>query len=257
MKKIKKFGLLLLILIGLFVQNACIAQSTGPNPAQAKILQFIDASFDLIKINNKGESFVDEKDKPAVSFNIGYNLWVPLVNGQHLQQLGKDSENSPESIAFDKIANNYNPEASNKTNGYFFLSFSPEFIGKNSNQTGDGYSTHVSLYYLELPILINYALPMKDNDGMIHFGIGVYAAAGLFGKFSGNGFSQSVKFGSSDNDDLKRMDYGIAINAGYSFLKKWDASINYDLGLRDVSATSPDPSTKISGFSLNIAYRIH
>ena len=131
-----------------------------------------------------------------------------------------------------------------KDDNYLYLSAELAFKLKSTKESDEGTTTTISLWYLQLPVLINYRYALADKSA-IHVGVGPYAAMGLFGKFSGAGNSATVHFGSSDNDDIKR-----------SFLKKWDVIVNYDLGLRQVSATPPDPTSKIRGFSLKIGYRI-
>ncbi len=235
---------------------------------------YANASLDLIKVNNKGQSYIDAKDLPRVGFNIKMDMMYKFSNNDYgpviLNSIPKTSmkQNSKESFfASSSVDNEYSGDdyfAGNnlyvstevKKRGSFYLSGSLEFIIKASKETQDGFTTTTSLDYLQLPILINYSYPL-DMDNSVHGGIGFYAALGLSGHFKSDGMSESVHFGSSPNsDDLRRMDYGLVINAGYSFLKKWDVTLNYDLGLRNVSATPPDPNTKIRGFSLNAGYRI-
>ena len=53
------------------------------------------------------------------------------------------------------------------------------------------------------------------------------------------------------------MNFGLEINGGFRFLKKWDATLAYQLGLNNVSTTSPDPDTKIRGLTLSVGYWFH
>jgi hypothetical protein len=219
------------------------------------------ASLDLIKINNKGVSYVDDKDQSEVSGNIGFLISEGFVYGKGAPNVLKTPRQKEGvfGVAAVNVDNNsflsssYTPEKTTMT-GSFYLSEGLDFVNKASNESQGNFTTKVSLYYLQVPVLINYNHPINESNS-IHFGLGPYAAIGLFGNYKSSGISRSVKFGSSTNsDDLKRMDYGLAFNAGFRFLKKWDASLNYDLGLRNVSTTPPDPDTKIRGFSLNVGY---
>jgi Outer membrane protein beta-barrel domain len=227
----------------------------------AAIHEKAQGSIDDVIVTNKGVSYLDGTDKGDVAWNVGWLLSEGFTIGAGHPQALKTSGHK-ESI-FGKAAvnvddnlfpyNSYAPEKT-KMSGSFYLSEGLDFINKASKESSGNFSTKVSLYYLQIPVLINYSHPVNESNS-IHFGIGPYAAIGLFGHYKSSGMTRSVKFGSSSNsDDLKRLDYGLAFNAGFRFSKNWDATLNYDLGLRNVSTTPPDPDTKIRGFSLNIGY---
>lgn len=141
-------------------------------------------------------------------------------------------------------------------NSWFTISEEPQFVGKGFEQdAGGGDTENDHLYYLEVPVLINYNTKLANNHEF-RVGIGPYAAVGLFGHYSstfqGQTMSGSLKFGS--NQDYTMMDYGAVINVGYQICPKVDLSLNYDLGLRNIN----DPADKVynRSFGLNIGYRI-
>ncbi|HVW15682.1 MAG TPA: porin family protein [Mucilaginibacter sp.] len=137
---------------------------------------------------------------------------------------------------------------------FFTVSEEIEFIGKGYKETDEGGTTNNSLYYLEIPVMINYNHKVQ-GDSYFHGGLGIYAAAGLFGHYSGTyqgqSMSGSLKFGS--NADFDRMDYGLIINAGYNITKKIDVFLSYDLGLKNIY--SPDDKLFNRTAAINLGYR--
>jgi hypothetical protein len=155
------------------------------------------------------------------------------------------------------LSSNYaSPAEKEKVIGSWYLSEALDFTNIRTKYSSQGFDYSVKLFYLQIPVLINYSYPL-DESNSFHFGIGPYAGIGLAGKFKSDGTERSVKFGSSDNDDLKRMNFGLEFNGGFRFMKKWDVILAYQLGLRNVSTTPPDPDTKIRGLSLRVGYWFH
>ncbi|HVW12881.1 MAG TPA: porin family protein [Mucilaginibacter sp.] len=148
------------------------------------------------------------------------------------------------------------PRAAAEPANYWSLSEELEFIGKgNKIDAGGGDSETDHLYYLEVPVLMNYN--MKINGGNnLYFGLGPYVAAGLFAHFhsvsQGQTTSGSLNFGS--NADYPRMDYGLQAKAGYMITPKISLSLNYDFGLRNIG----DPVDKAYNnvFGLSVGYRL-
>lgn len=147
---------------------------------------------------------------------------------------------------------------SQKQRSYFYLSEELEFVVKSANSTfgGAGNTTTTTLNYLQLPILVNYLYPLNNNTAAIYAGLGIYFAYALSGKYKNNGQTQDIHLGNSANDGLKRSDLDISINAGYNISNKWDAFINYDIGIKNLSNQTPDPDIHIRGFSINVGYTI-
>lgn len=94
-----------------------------------------------------------------------------------------------------------------------------EYTGNNWN-----YTQKVNPLYVELPVNI-LIKPTIGTNTKFYFGAGPYIAAGVAGKvsYSGNlgdlsGYSDhNIKFGNGDGDDLKPMDIGANVLAGFEF----------------------------------------
>jgi hypothetical protein len=230
------------------------------------------ASLDLWRYKyDYSNSISDEKDHALIAQNIAIMLTEGFIWGSPYGP-PSDFEYRPFGIyaphrsglflAKDEVDNGFAPDyyrtdtSSQVKILKFYLSEGLEYVAKNSQTTYNGSSlkTVTKLSYLQLPVLINYIKLISKNTAAIHAGIGAYFAYALSGKFKTTGQAAvDVHFGNSNNDDLKRSDFGIVINAGYMFLKRWDASIDYGLGLKNLS-TIPDETIHIRGFSLNIGY---
>ncbi|HVT83627.1 MAG TPA: porin family protein [Chitinophagaceae bacterium] len=211
-------------------------------------------------------SISDEKDRALIAQNIAIVLTEGFIWGSDDNPLGiYKPHRSGLFLAKDELDNGLTPEYYRTDTSRqakiikFYLSEGLEYVAKNSQTTYNGSSlkTVTKLSYLQLPVLVNYLKLINKNTAAIHAGIGAYFAYALSGKFKTTGQAAvDAHFGNSDNDDFKRTDFGIAINAGYMFLKRWDASVGYNLGLKNLS-TQPDTKIHISGFSLNIGYAFH
>lgn len=68
--------------------------------------------------------------------------------------------------------------------------------------------------------------------------------------------SEKVKFGNSDNDDMKSFDLGANILAGYQFKKGFLIAANYNIGLSNLAPGSdPDKGKlKSSYFGIKLGY---
>lgn len=100
-----------------------------------------------------------------------------------------------------------------------------------------------NLLYIDIPLT---AKATFDVGGAKLYGtFGPYLGFGLSGKYksevSGGGESETeeedVKWGSGDDDDLKRLDFGLTIGAGLA-LNAIEVGVSYNLGLANVSPYS-------------------
>ncbi|MCU0359069.1 MAG: PorT family protein [Cyclobacteriaceae bacterium] len=136
---------------------------------------------------------------------------------------------------------------------------SDEFDGLNYNET-------VTLNYLELPIMVNFAF------GNFYANAGPFLAYGLGGKYkleySAQGdtetFEGDVKFGDEPDDpgddwyvDVP-LEYGLAIGAGYKLFDKILIDARYGLGLSSIYTDEDnfEWTTKNSTIQITIAYPI-
>jgi hypothetical protein len=221
------------------------------------------ASVDAYKLKNSGPSYTDESDKNRLyadlAFLIGFNLILgnygpghtaPKLMRNHQGEnpyLEQASINKDEDLPLrDRF-----PMKAPVLTGYPFITLGIDYKIKSSNAVSQGFSTIYTLQYLQFPLMFNYMKPINAISG-VHGGIGPYFAYALSGKAKTSSTNTSLKLGSSENDDYKPGDFGIGINAGYAINNKWDISLNYDLGLKNISTTPGDPDSHISGFALYI-----
>ncbi len=221
------------------------------------------ASLDISTMHFNGVSdftVVGERELPNLGYLVVEDLLIGLADnpsgantnkgGPYYASAGFIEENN-------RLSGLYfvSPGKVAKKTDFFSLSEELEFVGKGDKEnSGNGTSSN-SLYYLEIPIVMNYNHIMS-NGNALNGGVGLYAASGLFGHYSStfNGMttSGSIKFGPTA--DYDRMDYGIVLKAGYTFSKKISAFLNYDFGVRNIY--SPEDKLFNRSLGINVAYRI-
>lgn len=110
-----------------------------------------------------------------------------------------------------------------------------------------------NLLYLNIP-LTGKARYELDNISL--YGLfGPYIGLGLSGKYKNDDDSEDVKWGSGDDDDLKRFDFGWIIGAGIEY-QAFSAGLSYNLGLANIAATT-DGGYKVKNrvFAITVGYR--
>jgi hypothetical protein len=222
-----------------------------------------EASVDIATGNYKGDSRFATHQKPNV--NVGWLITETFLTsgGSFATGSGFDQTDSQDGLPAGGPSDGTKQggyhfmlrPAVAVPSGYFTLSEELELVGKGFKTTDDAGSETDDLYYLELPVLVNYNMKISGGNEF-RIGLGPYAAAGIFGHYSGlySGMhtSGSIKFG--PNADYNRMDYGLVLNAGYMITPKISASLNYDLGLRNIY--SADDKIFNRSFGLSVGYRI-
>lgn len=117
-----------------------------------------------------------------------------------------------------------------------------------SNSYNDKYN--VSLMYLEIPV--NLVANFELGAGKIFVGAGPYYSLAISGKnkhsstsiisgvTSSESESESVKFGSSEESDFKRGDFGLNLLGGYQLKNGFNVHAGYGLGLSNISSYQED-----------------
>jgi len=120
----------------------------------------------------------------------------------------------------------------------------------------------VNLLYLDIPILAKAYFNIADAK--IFGALGPYIGYGLSGKskyeYSGMGETGSeeedIKWGSGQNDHLKRLDFGLSAGAGIE-MKSIVIGLSYNLGLANISS---DTSNGMKGsnrvLELSVGYKL-
>jgi hypothetical protein len=102
---------------------------------------------------------------------------------------------------------------------------------------------NVNLNYLEIPINAIYKIEVGSSKLCIN--AGPYLGYALSGKTSIGEESESLAVGSSDDDDLKALDYGFNIGAGIEINDAITIGLQYGLGLANLFIDSDN------GYKLN------
>ncbi|GAB3945372.1 hypothetical protein GCM10028805_14340 [Spirosoma harenae] len=127
-------------------------------------------------------------------------------------------------------------------------------LGALTGGTVSGGDIDYSLNYLEVPIQLTYGL--EAGPGKVVLGAGPYVGYAINGKVSGaiqgQSASESVEFGSGE-DQLKRIDYGLRLSAGYELTSGLTISGYYSPGLGNL-ANGSDGSTKNTAFGLALGF---
>ena len=111
----------------------------------------------------------------------------------------------------------------------------------------------VTINYIEVPVNFLYS-----NNGFF-IGAGPAASFGVSGKWKisdgSNSTTENVKFGSSDNDDLKAFDLGINALSGYNFKNGLFIAANYNMGLSKLDpGSTPNSSLKSRCVGIKLGY---
>lgn len=104
----------------------------------------------------------------------------------------------------------------------------------------------VSLTYIEIPVLLKYAIPM---EGMITPNLFVGPSLGIL--LSAEADDVDIK------DDTKSMDYGVVFGAGVDFdmgTGKVTIDARYNLGLASIDDSGAEADVKNSGISAFVGY---
>jgi len=122
------------------------------------------------------------------------------------------------------------------------FSFQPglNFVQKGGKDDEGDQSVNISLNFLELPL--NFIYHAKGKTGSFLIGAGPSVSYGLSGKAkvtaAGLTVTQTLHLGSSENDDLKRLEFGGNVLAGYEWKNGVLISFNYNIGLSNMSPQS-------------------
>ncbi len=115
---------------------------------------------------------------------------------------------------------------------------------------GDFEGASINLNYLEIPLDFTYKI--EAGSGKLFLGAGPSFAFGLSGKVKSDGLSEDIEFGSNDGE-IKPLDLGANILAGYELSNGLFFSLNYNLGLSNISNDTED-KTRNNYFGIRVGY---
>lgn len=105
------------------------------------------------------------------------------------------------------------------------------FSQKGYKYDGDFGDFTVNLNYLEIPLMGKALFDLGDL--MVYGQLGPYIGLGLTGKYK-NDDDEDIDWGSDDDDDYKRLDFGLNIGAGIQ-INNITIGASYGLGLMNIS----------------------
>jgi hypothetical protein len=124
--------------------------------------------------------------------------------------------------------------------------------GCKASYGGDDYTT--SLTYVEIPIQGIYKWDLSVLK--IFVAAGPYFGVGVAGKAKAGSESETIKWGTADDSNFKRLDVGLAWGAGVELESGLIFSFNNDFGLSNIDAQgSSDYTVKNRVFMLTAGYR--
>ncbi len=143
------------------------------------------------------------------------------------------------------------------------FSFRPElnFVLKGGSYKDDDYKSKVTLNYLELPL--NFVYNTKAGPGMFFGGLGPSVGFGLSGtaksEEGGDEDKEKLHFGNDEEDDLKPLEIGINVTAGYQFMNGLFVDARFNTSLNNlIPGDQGDSDTKYkyhnSYFGVGIGY---
>jgi hypothetical protein len=136
--------------------------------------------------------------------------------------------------------------------GNFVLQPALLYSSKGTKYSFMGEETSISPGFLEIPVNATYKFDLGNMKFFLN--AGPYIAYGISGKIKSGGSSQSIKFGSDDNADMKAFDFGVSFGAGLE-ITNFLISLNYELGLTNlIPGTTDGSEAKSRVFGISVGY---
>jgi hypothetical protein len=137
------------------------------------------------------------------------------------------------------------------------LLLSTKGIKMSEEEDGDKYEAKLNLMYLDIPL--NAKASFDIGGAKLYGTFGPYIGLGMHGKskyeetYDGETETdeENIKWGSDEDDDLKRFDFGLAAGAGVE-IKSFQIGLTYALGLANISPDS-DGGYKMNNRVLGIS----
>lgn len=124
--------------------------------------------------------------------------------------------------------------------------------GAKYSISGGGMSADMSIKpsYIEVPVNALYKLDVSSAKLLIF--AGPYFAYGVGGTYESDNETKDIKFGTSDQDDMKPLDIGLNFGVGAD-IKGFEITAQYGLGLSNLatdSSSGTEMKTKTIGISV-------
>lgn len=121
------------------------------------------------------------------------------------------------------------------------------YVSRKTNYFFGNTSVNLSPNFLELPLQAVFKANMVTSNFLLL--LGPYIAVGLGGQYNRR-VQRQITFGNTSLDDLKPLDYGMKVGAGFE-VKNIRLIFDYDLGMANMNPSS-NPKLYNSTFNLNL-----
>lgn len=139
-------------------------------------------------------------------------------------------------------------------------------VGEIKKDDKAGLSTTTSLYYVDIPVLANFAFDL-GNDLGVFVNAGPYLGVGVGGKVTGKGkifglegkSEKDIKPFDKDNGMLNRLDWGAQVGAGVEY-NHFQVGVGTQFGIGDIrndkwKKANEDKAIRNSNFFVTVGYR--
>jgi hypothetical protein len=125
-----------------------------------------------------------------------------------------------------------------------------QFTAKGSDYTIDSIRKSLTPLYFEVPINAEYRFNIKNVKLSLFSGL--FIGCGIGGYIIDNDINREIRYGSSENDDMRRIDYGINVGTGLE-VRKIFLAVQYSYGLANfapVRANDTELKSDLIGVTL-------
>lgn len=139
-------------------------------------------------------------------------------------------------------------------NAHFIFQPAVNFVQKGQSANDYGYTSSTTLNYVEIPL--NFLYRAEASKGFFA-GAGPSIGIGINGKTKDGSEKYDIKFGNDeDKDDLKRMDFGANLVAGYLFGNGLQIAANFNKSFSNliIGEAASDVTVKNNYFSVRVGY---
>jgi hypothetical protein len=199
-----------------FAMLICLMVAVTNMQAQIKVGPTFGLNLSTMTLKTMGISM---DPKTLVGFNVGVISEIPLSGNLSLQPaVLYSAKGSKYSITFFEVTE----------------------------------EAEISPSFLEIPVNALYKFDLGTLK--LFLNAGPYLAYGIGGKTKSGGVSAEIRYGSGENNDMKRFDFGLNFGAGLD-IKNFLISAHYGLGLANMAPiTTENTESKIKVIEFSVGY---
>lgn len=186
----------------------------------------------------------------AYSQEFGIKAGVNIAN---VTVSGEGLDISPDS----KIGGTFGPVMNIELNQSFDFNTGILYSLKGFEMDYGDNGIKASIHYIDIPLNLQYGVNMTEKAKLL-LQAGPYIGVGVSGTYKerllGQETKEDLSFGSGDDDDMKRMDFGIGLGIGTE-INEFVLAVNYNHGLSNlIPNTEDDEKLKNKAFQFSVTY---